>query len=399
MHGGTLDDIGIVVSEDVKAAQDELVELRRDIHMHPELAFKESRTQKKVMAHLEACGIEWKVMASTGVLGTIYGRAPGKTVLMRADMDALPIVETADLPFKSRNEGVMHACGHDAHTAILLGVASILSRRGGIERGTCKLMFQPAEEGEGGAIRMIEEGILENPKVDAAFAFHVWTPFEVGEVAAREGAQAASVDGFRLRIEGKGTHAARPDEGVDPIAIAAQVVSSAQMLLTRRVSPTDPAVLSFTKIEAGTAFNIIPSDAVILGTIRTYDTSVRDTIVRGLESLAKSIAEALGGSAELNLLLSHPPVINDAGVVKQIRSVATDLVGPSRLLNAPPLMVGEDMGEVLSRVPGALALLGAGNPEIGADHPHHHPSFAIDERVLPIGVELGIQAIQALLGE
>jgi amidohydrolase len=323
----------------------------------------------------------------------IRGREPGKVLLIRADMDALPITEENEVPFKSENDGVMHACGHDAHVAMLITAARLIAKRG-LKKGAVKLMFQPAEEGEGGAVKMIEAGILEDPEVDAALAFHVWTPNQIGDIIALGGPVAASVDGFKITIRGKGTHAAMPESGIDPIIIASHIVTAAQTLITRRISPTDPALLSFTTIHGGSAFNIIPEQVEMLGTFRTFTVPVRERLRSELQELASSIARSFGGSATYESLGYNVPTINDSQFASLVRKAAEGIVGQERVMEGAPLMVSEDFGEVLAKVPGALVLLGCGNKEIGADFPHHHPRFSIDERVLPIGVELALECVK-----
>jgi amidohydrolase len=386
-----IESLGLNLSRDVAAAAEDVVALRRAIHRRPELSFKELATQKLVLDTLTKWGIEAKPMAGTGVVGLIRGEKPGPVLLLRADMDALPIDETCPVPWKSEVQGVMHACGHDAHTAIVLTAARIIAERG-LASGAVKLMFQPAEEGEGGAISMVEAGVLKDPTVDAAIGFHVWTGYDIGEVVANPGPVAASVDGFKISVHGKGTHAATPEEGVDPMAIAAQIVTVAQSLITRRKSPRDPAVLSFTQINGGKAFNIIPDRAEILGTFRTYDNGVRNRLKADLENLARAMAEPFGASATYETFTENMPVVNDEETSALVREAACQVVGASRLITPPPLMVGEDFGEVIDRVPGTFAVLGCRSSDPNTHHPHHHPSFNIDERVLLIGVEIAARA-------
>ncbi|MCP4677228.1 MAG: amidohydrolase [Deltaproteobacteria bacterium] len=391
-----LESLNVVLSDAVARAADEVLEIRRDLHRHPELGNEETRTQQVVLDRLAAIGVEARPMAGTGVVGLVRGKKPGKVLIVRADMDALPIAEENDVSYRSENPGVMHACGHDSHTAMLLVLARLLAEEG-IEKGACKLVFQPAEEGCGGALKMLEEGVLENPGVDASIAFHVWTPYEIGRVAAVDGPIAASVDGFKITVIGKGAHAARPEEGIDPVSIAAQIIVAAQALVTRCVSALDPAVLSFTALNAGSAFNIIPDRAEILGTFRTFDNNVRETIRTGLEEIASSIARSFGGGAHYESLVENIPTLNDPVMAALAREVAAEVVGSERIVTPSPLMVGEDIGEIHAKVPGALVMLGCGNSEIGADRPHHHPHFNIDERVMPLGVEIGLRMVRKFL--
>jgi amidohydrolase len=398
MSAMDLDGLSLDLSPDVLAAVDELVELRRDLHAHPELSNQEQRTQRVVRERLDESGIANRPLGGTGVVGLIEGTEPGPVLLLRADMDALPIAEETGLPCCSENDGVMHACGHDAHVAMLLTAARLLARRG-LERGTVKLMFQPAEEGGGGAARMIEEGVLDDPAVGSSLAFHVWTMLPIGEVAVTDGPTMASVDGFTLTVHGAGTHAAVPEDGVDPVLITAQIVTAAQSLITRRKSALEPAVLSFTAIRGGAAFNVIPERVEIKGTIRTFAAAVQEQTRAELAELASGIAGSMGGRTELEFFESLAPTVNDPDVAAAIRRTARTVVGDERVGAPPPLMVGEDIGLVQARVPGALALLGCGNPEIGASFPHHHPRFAIDERVLPVGVEIALRYVERELAD
>lgn len=391
-----LADLGVPFSADVVDNYAEAVRIRRDLHQHPELGGGEKRTTEIVRETLKSIGVKSVDAARTGVVGLIEGEKPGKVLLLRADMDALPVFEETDLPYKSKTDGVMHACGHDAHTAMLLVLAKIIQKRG-LKKGTVKLMFQPAEEGGDGAAEMIREGVLDNPKVDAALAFHVWTPYALGEIVSLSGAQAASVDGFRLTVYGKGAHGARPEEGIDPILIASQLVTAAQSIVTRRIRAVDPAVLSITAMNGGCAFNIIPEKVELLGTFRAFDEKVRREIRESLVCLARSLAEFHGGRIEYETLVTNAPVINDAALARRLQALFQDLVGKPRRREPKPLMVGEDFGEIVQRVPGALVLLGAGNPEIGADFAHHHPRFKIDERVMAIGLELGLRTVEMVL--
>ncbi len=394
----TLEALGIGISDDVARVQAELTELRRLFHQRPELGNAEEQTQRLILEKLADNGIEAKPLGGTGVVGLIQGKKPGKVLLLRADMDALPIEEETSLAYKSENKGVMHACGHDAHMAMLITTAQILAERG-LERGTVKLMFQPAEEGLGGALKMIGDGILEDPKVDAALAFHVWITHALGNVVARDGPVAAGVNGFKITIRGKGTHAAMPENGVDPIAIAAQIITTAQSLVTRRFGPLEPVLLSFTSVHGGSAFNVIPETAEILGTFRSFDKRIKEQLQNDIKVLASSIAGSFGGNAEYTSLVENIPVLNDPKIASLVRTAAAQVVGRERIKESDPLMVSEDFGEVIHAVPGALVLLGCGNPQSGTDHPHHHACFNIDERVLPIGVEIGLGVVERFLKE
>jgi amidohydrolase len=386
----SMESLQVNLEPDVQAVVPELVTLRRRLHQYPELGFKEVETQKLIIEALETWGIERRVMGRTGVVADITGELPGPVLLIRGDMDALPIQEQGDRPYKSVRSGIMHACGHDAHTAMLLTTAKLLKARG-VKKGTVRCMFQPAEEGDGGAVEMVKEGVLKNPRVDGALGFHVWSGFDVGRIASLDGPVTASVDGFRIVIEGRGTHAATPEAGVDPVLIAAHFITAAQSLVTRRISPKAPAVLSFTALNAGTAFNIIPEQAEILGTFRTLDVSVRNRLRTDLIRLAESIADSFDATVRYESIAESLPTVNAPKMAALGREIAAEIVGESRLYDFEPPMVGEDFSEILDRVPGVFITLGCQNAAAGAIYPHHHPKFDIDERVLPIGVACALK--------
>jgi amidohydrolase len=397
MEKADLDRQKLALSDEVVEAFESMVATRRDLHTYPEVAHQERRTQQVVLDRLKAADIRAEPLGGTGVVGLIEGRRPGKVVLLRADMDALPVAEENDVPYRSSSEGVMHACGHDAHVAILLGVAEILARRG-LAQGVVKLMFQPAEEGAGGARAMIEAGVLEDPAPDSALAFHVWSGIPIGRVAAVDGPVLAGLVGFEMTVTGKGTHAAMPEHGVDPVAVVAQIITAAQALVTRHVSPADPAVLSFTAIHGGDAFNVIPERVTAKGTIRAFDDAVRTRLRDKLVELAQGLAEVAGARVEFELFEDLIPTVNDAGITAMAREAGLRVVGADRLIEPRPQMVSEDFALVLDRVPGAMVLLGAGNPDLGAAFPHHHPRFDIDERSLAVGAEIALDFVERFLG-
>ena len=374
------------ISPEVERLWPALVSLRRDLHQHPELSGEERRTQAVVLGALSEAGVPARPIGRTGVLGRIAGRAPGPTLLLRADMDALPIEEDTGLSFQSLVPGAMHACGHDAHVAMLLGAAQVL-QAAPPARGDVLLCFQPAEERGAGAAELLQAGLLSEP-VDRALAFHVWSPLPLGQVGIRPGPAMASVDSFRLVVHGRGTHAATPEDGVDPIAAAAQIITAAQTLVARRIAPYQAAVLSFTRMQGGTTYNVLPEQVELLGTIRSFDRPVRDLLVGELESLAAGIARGLGARTTFEIVEHLPCLVNDPAVARAFAEVAAAVVGPEAVFAPPPIMGGEDFGLVLERVPGAMIWLGCGNPAQGAAFSHHHPRFTIDERVLLLGVEL-----------
>jgi len=396
MDPRSIDELGVDISVPVRGAFADLVALRRELHAHPELSTREHRTRQVVLEHLATCGVMASPIGGTGATGIIRGRRPGRVLLLRADLDGLPITEETGAPYCSQNPGVMHACGHDAHTAMLLTTARLLAARG-IESGAVKLLFQPAEEMGNGAKLMIDAGILADPPVDASLTFHVWSQYPIGQIVARDGPAMASVDEFRITVKGRGVHAAVPEDGVDPIVVAAHIVTAAQTLVSRNTSPHDAAVVSFTSLAGGTAYNVIPDRVLILGTIRTFLPQVRSALKKGLDRVCSGVAQSMQAEAVLEFAEENEPVLNDPGVAGLVRSVAAGVVGSERVVTPHPLMPGEDIGLIHQQVPGAIAFLGCGGGE-GTSFPHHHPRFDIDERVLPIGVEIAIRFVARFLG-
>lgn len=384
------------LSDAVRAVEPELVRLRRELHANPELAFEERWTQARILDALRQRDIPAEPLAETGVVAWIAGAAAGPVLLARADMDALPITERSGCDYASRRPGCMHACGHDAHVAMLLTAARLLARRPPA-RGAVRLVFQPAEERGAGAARMIADGVLADPPVDLALAMHVWSGLATGTAVCRDGAAMAGLDSFELIVSGRGTHAARPEEGVDPIPIAGQIAVAAQSLVARRLAPHQPAVLSFTAIQGGQSFNVIPERVLLRGTVRAYDSRAQQQLLDELDRLARAIADGLGGRAELTCGEHLPPLVNDAGLAARVRRAAAGLLGTGGVLAEEPLMVSEDFGLFCQRVPGAMLLLGCGDPAAAEVIPHHHPSFDVDERALAIGVELWLRLVAELL--
>jgi len=372
-----------------------LVALRRELHRHPELADEERWTAERLSRELDEVGLPWRSVGGTGLVARFDTGVPGPVLLMRADMDALPVHETAEVPFASENPGCMHACGHDAHMAVVATTARLLARRPPA-RGSVRFVFQPAEERGRGAQAMLDDGLLaELP--DWALAFHVWSPFPVGTVGVVVGPAMASVDTFKLQVEGTGTHAAVPEGGIDPVVIASQIVVTAQTLVSRRTSPQQPAVVSFTSFHGGTAYNVIPPSVEVLGTIRCFDDAVRRMLKSELVELSSSLARSMGGRATVEFVEELPCLVNDERFCAIVAEAAGAVVGPSNVTAPKPLLGGEDMSLILQRVPGAMIFLGCGNDE-EARFPHHHPAFAVDERALPIGVDLALQVIARVLG-
>ncbi len=401
-----------------------LRETRRYLHMNPELSLQETNTARVVAGQLSELGIEHKtgvggdgrslytpkealelagiktgpVTGGTGVVGIIRGRGPGKTILLRADMDALPMDEQNDVDYKSTKPGAMHSCGHDVHTTVLMGVAEILNNMKDQFDGTVVLMFQPGEEGYGGAAAMINDGILDDYKVDAALALHVGVDTRAGQISVNEAANNAASDGLEILIEGIGGHAARPHAGVDSTLVAAQVVVALQSIVSRNVDPMDSAVVTIGKLHAGTASNIIPHTAKLEGTVRTYDPDVRDHIEKRVKELVTGIAQSMGASAEVAYLRGYPPLINNSDMVSLVKDAGAEVLGAENVFPSRPKMAGEDMAFVAERVPTCMFSLGVSDPEREIIYPPHHPRFDADEDALAVGVRVMATAALKYLG-
>jgi amidohydrolase len=364
--------------------------LRRDFHAHPELGFQEVRTSGIVARELTTLGLEIHTgVGGIGVVALLEGANPGPVVLVRADMDALPIHEETGAPYASLNPGVMHACGHDGHTAVLLTVAKMLVAHRSQMSGTVKFMFQPAEEGMGGAEKMIEDGVLENPKVDCALALHVWNEKRVGWIGISGGPAMAGAEIFKIKVHGKGGHAAVPHLAVDPILAAAQIVSALQGIVARNIAPLQTAVVSVCTIHGGETFNVIPPSVEMTGTIRTFEPAVRERVLERFQKTVLSIAEGMGCQAEIDLQRLTPATVNHPGIALRIQAVARRLFPQGDVDTANYITMGsEDFAFILEKVPGCFFFIGSANPEKGLDAGHHHPRFDIDEAALPRGAAL-----------
>ena len=365
---------------------------RRDFHENPELGYQEVRTAGIVADRLRSLGVEdiRTGIAPTGVTGLIRGAKPGNgpTVLLRADMDALPILEENQVEYVSRNPGVMHACGHDAHTAMLLGTARILQDLRDEFSGTVKLLFQPAEElPPGGAKPMIDAGVMEDPKVDAAFGIHISQDTPVGQINVRSGPAMAAADRFRIVVHGKGGHGAQPDNSIDPIVIAAQIIMALQTLVSRTIDPTEEAVVTVGTMHAGIAFNVIPDTAEMGGTVRTFNAKNRDLLEQRIGEIASGIATALGGWVEYAYTRGYPATVNDAEMSQLVREEAAKVVGEDSVVEPAMMMGAEDFSYFLEEVPGCYWFVGSQNPERGLVWGHHHPRFDLDEAAMAVGIE------------
>lgn len=369
---------------------------RRHIHENPELGFEETETAAFVAQRLEALGVEdiRTGIAKTGITGLIHGTKPGdgKVVLLRADMDALPIDQESDKDYISRNPGVMHACGHDAHTAMLMGAARILIERRDQFSGTVKLLFQPSEEANGGGAKpMIDAGVLEDPHVDACFGQHLMSPIPTGYIGVAGGPIQASADSFKVTVQGKGGHGAMPHTSVDPIMVAADIISGLRSIVARNVDPLEPVVVSVCTIHAGTAFNVIPDTAEFGGTVRTFSNENRDLAEARLREIAEGVAAAQGASVEVEYERGYPPTVNDHAMAELAAASVAKVVGEANTLPMKPIMPAEDMSYFLEERPGAYFMTGSGSEAKGIVWPHHHPKFDVDEDALGIGTAALVQ--------
>lgn len=377
---------------EAQALQPQLVAWRRDFHMHPELGFQEVRTAGAVADHLRTLGLEIATgVGKTGVVALVEPDslpADAPTVMLRFDMDALPIEEENDVPYRSQTPGVMHACGHDGHTAIGMGVAQVLARHRNALAGRVKLVFQPAEEGLGGALAMIADGALDAPKPSAAFGLHLWSRLPLDQIVVQPGPLMAGADKINLVVEGVGGHGAMPHETIDAIVAASQIVLAWQTIVARSVDPMTPAVITVGSFHAGSAANVIAERAELACSIRSFDLETRDLLVRRMREVAEGICAAHGARCDLTFTAGVLPTINSEEGAALMRDVAADLFGAEKLATQKPAMVGEDMSEFLMRAPGCFVFVGANDPDGPLNSPHHSPTFDFDERMLSTGVAL-----------
>src|SRR5215475_10919585 len=380
------------ILDDARSILGDAIELRRRIHRHPERGLTLPRTQAAVLEALDGLGLDVQTgRQTTSVVARLRGARPGPTILLRADMDALPMPEETGLPFASEVEGAMHACGHDAHTAMLVGAARLLSRRRESLAGSVLFMFQPGEEGYHGARIMIEEGLLAGPEApSAAFALHVTDRMTAGSIAARRGPAMASGDTFLITVRGKGGHASAPHDCLDPIPIACEIVQAFQTLVTRRVHVFDPAVVTVAKIEAGTTRNVIPDTASLLGTIRTVSEDTRERVLDGVRRVAEGIAAAHGAEVDVQLIRGYPVTVNNPDFAGFVLDTARELLGPEAVHAAShPIMASEDFSYVLQRVPGAIANLST-RPDTDPAFPNHSPRMVVNESALANGIAMHV---------
>ena len=367
----------------------EFIAYRRDFHQHPELGFEEIRTAKIVTYFLQQLGIEVESIAGTGVVGLLKGKPGGKTIALRADMDALTIPEQTGTEYASTHPGIMHACGHDGHTAILMGTAKLLAEHKNFT-GNIKFIFQPAEEGPGGALPMLEAGVLDNPRVDTAVGLHLGTiKYTTGQIALRDQAVCAAPDTIQITIKGKGGHGAHPHNSVDAIVTAGHIITSLQSIISREMDPLASAVITIGTINGGYRQNIIADEVVMRGTVRTLDSTVRDSMPERIERILKGICDSFRCEYEFAYEKGYPVLVNDTATTEHVRQVASRLLGEGNVFWAPhPSMGGEDFSYFAEKVPSCFFSLGAMNVDKQCNYPGHHPKFNFDENAIPVGMAL-----------
>jgi len=381
----------------VRNHRDRVVSIRRELHQIPEPAYTEEKTSAAVAEHLKSAGLEIRTgVARYGVVGLLRTKRPGPTMMIRADMDALPVAEQTGLPFSSTHAGAMHACGHDAHMAMGLGAAFVLAEMKEELKGNLKFIFQPAEEGPGGAKPMIDEGVMENPKVDYAVGCHLWPGSPEGTVGVKAGTIMAAMNRFDIRIIGSQGHGAMPHLCVDALEVGTQVVNALQRIVSRHMNPLKPTVVTVGSFHAGKAFNIIPGEAELSGTTRTFDLEVWNSWETRMRKILQGVCDSMGARFELHFEFGYPPTVNDSFMTDLVRRCASEVVGSDKVFEPEPTMGGEDMSYFLQRAKGCYFFLGVGRPG-GA--PLHNPHFDFNEDVLLTGIETHCRIAQELLGK
>ncbi len=367
------------LKKDIEKLTGKIIEWRRDFHRHPEIAYEEKRTSSVIRKFLENLGIPVSTCAKTGLSGVLEGQPGGKTVALRADIDALPLKEEGDKEYISKNPEAAHACGHDGHMAILMGAAGLLSQRKDQFKGNVIFLFQPSEERiPGGAKKMIEEGALDG--VDAVFGLHLWQPLPTGSVGIVKGAMMAQPDAFSIIVKGKGGHGSMPHTTVDPILVASHLVVNIQSIVSRNVDPLKPVVVSFGTVKGGTIYNIIPGEVSLTGTVRTFDSSIQSLAEKRLKGIVEETCKTFGATAEFEYEKGYPPLVNHEAMVDLVLEVTSKTLGEDRIQTIDPVMGGEDFAYFLQKVPGAFLFFGMGD---GMEFTHHHPAFDLDEKALP----------------
>lgn len=387
--------------DDIRALQPQLVKWRRYLHQRPELGFREQITAAFIAQMLQEWGVEHETgIAKTGIVAIVRGEKPGPVLGIRADMDALPIQELNQVSYRSLHDGVMHACGHDGHVAIALGTIHYLMQHRHELHGTVKVIFQPAEEGPGGAKPMIEAGVLEKPALDAIIGLHIWNNLPLGTVGVREGALMAAVELFDCTIQGRGGHGALPHQTVDSIVVGAQVVNALQTIVARNLDPIKSGVVTVGQFHAGNARNVIADSAQIGGTVRYFDPELTHFFAERVEAIIAGVCNSHGATYSLDYRKLYPPVINDRAIAKLVRSVAETVIEtPIGIVPDCQTMGGEDMSFFLQEVPGCYFFLGSANAPEDLAYPHHHPRFNFDETVLGMGVEIFVRCIERYASE
>ena len=382
----------------IAAIHDDMTAWRRDIHAHPELGFEEERTAALVAQRLDSFGIRvHRGLAKTGIVGVLEGRPGGRAIALRADMDALPILEAGDAAHRSTNDGTMHACGHDGHTTMLLGAAQYLAETRNFA-GTVYFVFQPAEEGLGGGEAMVNEGLFEQFPAEAIYGMHNWPGLPPGEIAVRTGPMMAACDEFTITVEGTGAHGAMPHLGIDPIVAAAQIVTGLQSIVGRNVDPLEAGVVSVTMIHGGDAFNVIPQAVELAGTVRTFKPEVRETIASGIERIADRTAAALGARARVNVEARFPATVNTADETDRAEAAAQAVVGARHVhRDVPPCMGSEDFAYMLQARPGSYVWIGNGRGPGGCFL--HNPGYDFNDEILPVGASYWATLVERELGE
>ncbi|ANS75085.1 peptidase M20 [Paenibacillus yonginensis] len=378
--------------------EQQLIEWRRYLHQHPELSFQEKHTALFIAEQLRSFGIEIRTgVGGNGIVGVIRGGSPGPRIAFRADFDALPIQDEKEVPYKSTVPGVMHACGHDGHTSILLGVARTLQEHREQLKGEVVLIFQHAEEKPpGGAIAMIEDGCLEG--VDAVYGIHLASELPLGTFGVKAGPSMAAVDAFTLRIHGKGGHGARPHQTIDALVVASQIVGALQHIVSRRVNPVDSAVVTVGQFISGTAFNVIADKAELQGTVRTFNPEVRTQVEQELRRIVNGLCEASGARAEIDYLNGYPPLVNPAAETERMRGLIARRFGRETLVELEAAMGAEDFAYYLEHKPGNFIKVGSSTDDVGTQYPHHHPMFDFDERAMLQAAKLFIAIAEDYLG-
>lgn len=382
------------LTDDARALRQQLIDWRRDFHRYPELGFQEHRSAGVIAERLGTLGYQVQTgIAKTGVVGLLEGKQPGPVVMARFDMDALSITEENETDYASQNPGVMHACGHDGHMAIGLGVATLMAQRRDEMRGTLKIVFQPGEEGMNGAEVMVREGVLENPRPDVFLAIHVWNNKLAGTVDVTPGAVMAAAEKWDCTVRGKGGHGAAPEQTTDPIVATAHIVTALQTIVSRNVDPLETAVVSAGSVHGGDAFNVIPPRVDLNGTVRTFNPQIREMVLRRMDEVIEGVARACGAQAELTVTPLTPAVVNDVEITKVVYAAAKGVVGEENVTTDERTMGSEDAAFFMQETPGCYFFLGSANPERGLDAPHHNPHFDFDEDALPIGVAILMRAM------